>query len=64
MKKHPFQTGETRKTRSYNKARRDEKGVRADPLADRLFHRGGRFSVARLRRIFVCYSAPFLLICG
>ena len=41
------------------KARPPRKGVRADPLADRLFHRGGWAFVAELRRIFVCYPALF-----
>ena len=37
------------------------KGVRADPLADRLFHRGGRTFVVRLRQGFVYDLAPLLL---
>ena len=38
------------------------KGVRADPLADRLFPRGGRAFVAGLRHVFIRRSAPFLSV--
>ena len=37
------------------------KGVRADPLADRLFPRGRRAFVVRLRQSFIYNLALFLL---
>ena len=58
MEKTAVQTVETGTTRTNSKARR-EKGIRADPLADCLFYRGGRAFVAGLRHVFIRRSALF-----
>ena len=58
-KKPPF-PNELNKKNTQRQKVPPRKGVRADPLADRLFPRGGRAFVVKLRLVFVRCSAPFL----
>ena len=57
--KPPYPNGQNKKNTQRQKDP-PRKGVRADPLADRLFSRGGRAFVVKLRLVFVRCSAPFL----